>query len=348
MPYDERAIQALNDSAENTPMGIQLEVNAEIFSTIMNLLATAKQSMDVASEDLEKLRFLWKTTIRAMDKVELRKGFGIPTDYQLTMLEEAKNIHDTYLRGSLFEETASKPYTEDAAQKERELSHEEMDPFFDSVVWPAMTEKKNGGLARPMAYIIAGQPGSGKTRMSSVVINEYKGDIIQSMSDNFRGFHPHFLDMMRQYGCYLPCFTTEQGQYYSDLAKQRAMQERYHLLQEGSFENIDRSLSLIEGLKENGYQVTVILRACPKKESWQAIQQIFEQQRLKAPGISRLITKEYHDRACLHFLSATEQLVQQHKADRLIIKSPKGLMYDSDDMPTENVMDLLCRRMKKQ
>ena len=30
MPYDERTIEELSESAEITPMGIQLEVNAEI------------------------------------------------------------------------------------------------------------------------------------------------------------------------------------------------------------------------------------------------------------------------------------------------------------------------------
>lgn len=36
MPYDERTIEELSESAEITPMGIQLEVNAEIFQTIHN------------------------------------------------------------------------------------------------------------------------------------------------------------------------------------------------------------------------------------------------------------------------------------------------------------------------
>ena len=42
MPYDERTIEELSESAEITPMGIQLEVNAEIFQTIHNLLCTLK------------------------------------------------------------------------------------------------------------------------------------------------------------------------------------------------------------------------------------------------------------------------------------------------------------------
>ena len=47
------------------------------------------------------------------------------------------------------------------------------------------------------------------------------------------------------------------------------------------------------------------------------------------------------------FLSATNDLIKQNLMDRLIIKSPKGLLYDSDDMPTEKVSELLARRMVK-
>ena len=100
-------------------------------------------------------------------------------------------------------------------------------------------------------------------------------------------------------------------------------------------------------LKEKGYTICVLLRACPKKDSWKAIHQLYLQQRLKAPGLSRLISKEQHDKACLSFLSATNDLINQNLMDRLIIKSPKGLLYDSDDMPTERVSDVLSKRIGK-
>ena len=81
------------------------------------------------------------------------------------------------------------------------------------------------------------------------------------------------------------------------------------------------------------------------KNQLKAIHQFYIQQRLKAPGLSRLITKEYHDRACRGFLTAVNDIVKQNLIDQMIIKSPKGLLYDSDDMPTERVSDVLSARM---
>ena len=127
----------------------------------------------------------------------------------------------------------------------------------------------------------------------------------------------------------------------------KAAEEKYHILQEGSLDDSTHTMALISYLKEKGYTICVLLRACPKKDSWKAIHQLYLQQRLKAPGLSRLISKEQHDKACLSFLSATNDLINQNFMDRLIIKSPKGLLYDSDDMPTERVSDVLSKRIGK-
>ena len=92
MPYDEQTVKELHESEEITPLGIQLEVNAEIFTTIHNLLRTLRKDQGIQKEDEERLVHLWRKTIRAMSKIELRKGHGIPMDKQIEMLEEAYAI----------------------------------------------------------------------------------------------------------------------------------------------------------------------------------------------------------------------------------------------------------------
>ena len=347
MPYDEQTVKELHESAEITPLGIQLEVNSEIFTTIHNLLCTMRPGA-VQKEDEENLYRLWRKTIRAMSKIELRKGHGISMDKQIEMLEEAYAIETKYTSDQLFRSRNQVKISKEFLTKVNSFTSEEMDALFESTVWPSVISGKTGGQKKPMAYIIAGQPGSGKTRMSSILIEEYDGNIIQSMSDNFRGCHPNAKELMQKYGHYCSYFSREMGTRLSDLTLQRAAEERYHILQEGSLDNVAHTMELISYLKNKGYTICVMLRACPKKESWKAIHQLFLQQRLKAPGLSRLISKEQHDKACLAFLSATNDLIRQNLMDQLIIKSPKGLLYDSDDMPTERVSDVLSRRMIKQ
>lgn len=347
MPYGERTVRELMESAEITPMGIQLEVNAEIFTVIRNLLAGMRDASDISADDDATLYNLWRRTVREMAKVELRAGYGIPMEEQIAMLRQAFDIESKYISDQVFHPIAGIKLTKKLIEKESAFDEDEMRLLFEEKVWPSIAVNKSGDLPNPAAYIVAGQPGSGKTRMSSVVIEEYNADIIQSMGDNFRGFHPRYQKLLKKYGQYCAYFTLPQAKFLSELTLHRAAEGRYNIIQEGALENVKHTMEMIEFLKRKGYTVVIMLRACPRKKSWKAIHQLFLQQRLKAPGLSRLITKEYHDAACLSFLSATNDLIKQNLMDRLIIKSPKGLLYDSDDMPTESVADILAKRMKQ-
>ena len=80
MPYDERSINELYESAEITPMGIQLEVNAEIFTTIYNLLSNMRSEEGIQQEDEKRLLHLWRKTVRAMAKVCLLYTSPSPRD----------------------------------------------------------------------------------------------------------------------------------------------------------------------------------------------------------------------------------------------------------------------------
>lgn len=347
MPYGERTVRELMESAEITPMGIQLEVNAEIFTVIRNLLAGMRDASDISADDDATLYNLWRRTVREMAKVELRAGYGIPMEEQIAMLRQAFDIESKYISDQVFHPITGIKLTKKLIEKESAFDEDEMRLLFEEKVWPSIAVNKSGDLPNPAAYIVAGQPGSGKTRMSSVVIEEYNADIIQSMGDNFRGFHPRYQKLLKKYGQYCAYFTLPQAKFLSELTLHRAAEGRYNIIQEGALENVKHTMEMIEFLKRKGYTVVIMLRACPRKKSWKAIHQLFLQQRLKAPGLSRLITKECHDAACLSFLSATNDLIKQNLMDRLIIKSPKGLLYDSDDMPTESVANILAKRMKQ-
>ena len=57
---DERTVKELRDSADITPMGIQLEVNAEIFTTVNNLLSSTQSLSDRLIQDQKRLYALWR------------------------------------------------------------------------------------------------------------------------------------------------------------------------------------------------------------------------------------------------------------------------------------------------
>ena len=134
MPYDERSINELYESAEITPMGIQLEVNAEIFTTIYNLLSNMRSEEGIQQEDEKRLLHLWRKTVRAMSKVELRKGHGISMEKQIEMLKEAYAIETKYTADQLFSSVSSSKLTKEELEEVRRFSAEEMNTLFNSVI----------------------------------------------------------------------------------------------------------------------------------------------------------------------------------------------------------------------
>lgn len=267
MPYDERTVRELMESAEITPMGIQLEVNAEIFTVIHNLLAGMRDAAEISPDDDATLYNLWRKTVREMSRVELRAGYGIPMDEQIAMLRQAFAIESKYIPDQVFRPITGVKLTKKLIEKESAFDEDEMRLLFENKVWPSIAVNKTGDLERPTAYIVAGQPGSGKTRMSSVIIEEYNADIIQSMGDNFRGFHPHYQELLRKYGQYCALFSLPQAKFLSDLTLHRAAEGRYNLIQEGALENVQQTMRTIEYLKSRGYSVIIVLRACPRKKA---------------------------------------------------------------------------------
>jgi UDP-N-acetylglucosamine kinase len=346
MPYGEQTIKDLQQSADITPMGIQLEVNAEIYRVIYNIIWNTQEHDHIDFSDLQRLEKLWFDAVQEIARIETRKGYYIPMEQQIESLQEAYSIERKYIPDQIFRALIPNKLTPELLTEESAMSPADAEVLFNDKVWPSISHNKTMGNKNPMAFIVAGQPGAGKTRMSSLLLMDWHGDMVQAAGDNFRGFHPHYAELMKQYGQYCPFFTQTEGQMFTNLVVEKAAEERCNILYESSLGHIDAMLQRIALLKDKGYTIWILLRASSKKESWKSIHQLYLQQRLKAPGLSRLITRKQHDKACQIFLSSAGKLVEQNLMDRLIVKSARGLLYDSDDMPTESVSDLLARRME--
>ena len=73
--------------------------------------------------------------------------------------------------------------------------------------------------------------------MSSVLIETHRGDIIQAMDDNFRGFHPSHHELAEKHGRCCAYYTLPMARLMSRLTARYAAQHHYNLIIEGSLEN---------------------------------------------------------------------------------------------------------------
>lgn len=347
MRYSQKTKSAIEKSADSVPICIQLEVNTEIFVTIRNMLTGLQQGI-VSPQDTARISELIRTNSQAIATIEERRGFGIDWPEQIAMLEEAIDIKDRYLSHISLQEIDKSDqdiFDEDPADT---YTKEEADQVFAQCVWPTISQHKPIATGQPQAFLIGGQPGSGKSRMAADVAVQFDHQAVHADAANLLGFHPHYQKLQEKYGLYSIYLTQHFADYMCQLAIDRSIREQRHLLLESNLDDRQETLDLLQKLHDAGYYITVMLRACPRVESWTNLQQLYQQQLIKAPSLARIVTQEYHDHACDHFVDTALAIRHSELYDRLIVKSDRGLLYDSEDSPTEDVAELLRERLRRE
>lgn len=341
MPYDERTLQKMYELAEEIPPYIQLDVNREIFSAIYNTLWSVKDIFKVSQDDFERIYHLKMSTVYESSMLEQRRTSGLSEENQISMLKEAFAIETKYITDQLFS-----PIDENAkTHKIDTYTQKELDTLFNEQVVPYLERYTQVLNAQPAIYIIAGQPGSGKSRMSSLIVEEKKGKIIRISPDEFCGFR--LSSENKNFPNSTAYFSEETCLKLAAFSLEYAIKNKHSFIYETNFTDETFMLSLLDSLKEKGYKIELLLRACSKKGSEKSIIYRNIQRKLKAPILSRNISKDEHENACRAFIKTTSAVLNKNIADRTIIKSRKGLLYDSEDLPTESPIEILSERMKR-
>lgn len=344
MPYGERTKTAMEKASESVPIRAQLEVNAEIFTTLRNIVAANAAPSRERQMDLLRLGELRERTIQAIDDVENRMGYPPDWEEQLAMLTTALNIKDEYVPQIDFE-TVDKPLDEPPELRPEEtFNPSDADHIFTTQVWPLIGAHADSGKSQPTAYIIGGQPGSGKSLLAAGILAATGEDPVACDAHHLLGFHPQYEMLQDRYGIYAIYVTRYIAEYLAELAFTRTLAARADLLWESNLDDSRDSLARLARLKAAGYRVELHVRACSREDAWLHLQQLYQQQLLKAAVLARIIPHEQYHTACDRFL-ATVTVLQDAPLDRLIVKSRKGLVYDSDDSPTEDVITLIRERL---
>lgn len=344
MAYGERTEQAMAKAAESVPIRAQLEVNAEIFTTLRNIVAAGVAPSRERQLDLLRLGELRELTIQAIDDVENRMGYPPDVEEQLTMLTTALAIKDKYVPQIDFERTDKPAGDPPTPVPQETFDPAEADRVFDTQVWPLIGARAETGKAHPTAYIIGGQPGSGKSLIAASILAETNTDPVACDAHHLLGFHPQYEALQDRYGIYAIYITRYIAEYLAEAAFTRTIDIRADLLWESNLDNTADSLARLRRLKAAGYRVELHIRACSRDDAWLHLQYLYQQQLLKAAVLARILPYENYHAACDRFLE-TVTVLKDEPLDRLIVKSRKGLVYDSDDSPTEDVIALIRERL---
>lgn len=145
----------------------------------------------------------------------------------------------------------------------------------------------------PVAYILGGQPGAGKTILQNQILeNDYNCIIINA--DVFREKHPYFSEIQATFGDDSPKYTQPFINSVTEKLIRELSEEKYNLIIEGTLRTAETPINTCKMLKDKGYCVELHIISVRKEISYEST--ILRYEIAIASGDTpRATAKEHHD-----------------------------------------------------
>lgn len=183
---------------------------------------------------------------------------------------------------------------------------------------------------QPIAILLGGQSGAGKTTIHRIKQKEFQGNIVIIDGDSFRSQHPHHLELQQEYGKDSVEYTKDfAGKMVESLVTELS-HLGYNLLIEGTLRTIDVPKETAQLLKSKGYEVQLALIATKPKLSYLSTLIRYEELYAINPNQARATPKEHHD-----LVDNTRQLEELAIFERIqIYQRDRSCVYDSKENTT--------------
>lgn len=177
---------------------------------------------------------------------------------------------------------------------------------------------------KPLAIITGGQPGSGKSGITSKAKEELKtqGGHILVDADILRKQHPSYYDLLKKDDIQAANLTHQDASQWAVKLIMSAVENRRNLIIDQTSKDLAAFKQLATGLKQAGYTVEFRAMAVNEKVSEQRIYTRYEEQK-KQNGFGRFSTKDKHDQA----YKGLANVVEHTEALKLVDKST---LYNKD------------------
>jgi len=162
--------------------------------------------------------------------------------------------------------------------------------------YQAIKQKLTMGMnssATPIAYILGGQPGAGKSSLQAFIMKLNPNCIVIN-ADAFRTRHPYFNEIQKMYGNDSPKYTQPFINQVTEQLIDELSTEKYNLIIEGTLRTAAVPLNTCRALKEKGYRVELHVIAVKRDISYESTLLRYELA-IQQGEIPRATAKSHHD-----------------------------------------------------
>ena len=184
---------------------------------------------------------------------------------------------------------------------------------------------------QPIAILLGGQSGAGKTTIHRIKQKEFQGNIVIIDGDSFRSQHPHYLELQQEYGKDSVEYTKDfAGKMVESLVRELS-HLGYNLLIEGTLRTVDVPKKTVQLLKNKGYEVLLALIATKPKLSYLSTLIRYEELYAINPNQARATPKEHHDGIVENLVDNLKELESDKFFDQIqIYQRDRTCIYDSE------------------
>ena len=178
----------------------------------------------------------------------------------------------------------------------------------------------------PVAILVAGQPGAGKSRLSNSIRSDLKnqGGYIHIDADRMR-------EELPTNGIAYPSSVTQKdaGRLVAALRK-LVVSDRINFLEEGTFRDAQNVAAFTDALKNHGYRVELRVVSVSPEESLLGIYERYESQISSGSENPRILEESYHQMAFEGFCNTVRE--RERFFDRVqVVNRQNEILYDSQN-----------------
>jgi len=208
-----------------------------------------------------------------------------------------------------------------------EATHERI--FRGSIVPQLLPQ--SASAAEPVAVILGGQPGAGKTALLNQATETLRstGPTVVINGDELRPYHPAYSGLQRADPLNAARYTDhDSGKWVQKLIAE-AQERRVNLVIESTMRRPEVFSTTSASLHASGYQVEAHVLAVSERLSWQGVHQRYEQ--MTAEGrAARFSTRDAHDAGASGMLDTLSRIESERSAERVMIATRDGrTLYDN-------------------
>lgn len=202
---------------------------------------------------------------------------------------------------------------------------------------------------KPLAFILGGQPASGKSKLAKEFMGNFSNDNILFVNgDIYREFHPNRQELINN-----PLSYSKETQIFSNVFTENlireAIENKYNIMVEGTMRNPQVPYNTAKMFKENGYEVEILAISAPSVFTELGLYNRYQEE-INFQGWGRLAEIESHNSAVSGILASLDLLYNEKAVDKIHLYSYQAEKHivsfslqnnewDIDDLPSNYIID---------